>query len=264
VSVHNTGMGQTSAAAGAGPEQGRVFAAGRAVRGPDVSPDGCLRLDALARYLQEAAEGDLVDAGWGETYAWVVRRCAVEITRFPRLGQRLEVRTFCSAIGPRWAERTTTLAGARDDDGELVRARAVWAAVDSATGRPCPLGEQFHRLYAASAAGRTVSVRLSHPRPPAREDGAGDGAPWPLRATDFDASGHVNNAIYWAAAEDALAGLGWRPAGAEVEFHRAALPGCEPRLLVEPAPHGAWAWLLNGVGGPGRLLASARLARRPG
>ncbi|HTW03931.1 MAG TPA: acyl-ACP thioesterase domain-containing protein [Streptosporangiaceae bacterium] len=246
-------MDQTAAAADPGPGEGRVFAAGRAVRGPDVSLDGHLRLDTLARYLQEAAEGDLVDAGWRETYSWVVRRCAVDVTRFPRVGQRLEVRTFCSAIGPRWAERTTTLADARGDGGELIRARAVWAAVDSATGRPCPLGEQFGRLYAASAAGRTVSVRLSHPRPPGHEEGT----PWPLRATDFDASGHVNNAIYWAAAEDALAGLGWRPASAEVEFHRAALPGCEPRLLVEPAPHGAWAWLTS----DGRTLASARLAR---
>src|SRR5579872_2360647 len=175
--MHNTGMGGTPAAAQARPGQGRVFAAGRAVRGRDVSLDGRLRLDALALYLQEAAEGDLVDAGWRETYTWVVRRCAVDITRFPRLGQRVEVRTFCSATGPRWAERTTTLAGARGD--ELVRARAVWAAVDPATGRPCPLGEQFHRLYGASAAGRTVSVRLSHPRPPSPEDGGGDGRPWP-------------------------------------------------------------------------------------
>jgi acyl-ACP thioesterase len=258
--VHNTGMGQTSAAADPGPGQGRVFVRRRAVGGADVSLDGRLRLDALARYLQEAAEGDLVDAGWRETYSWVVRRCAVEITGFPLLGQRLEVRTFCSGIGPRWAERTTTLADARGE--ELIRAVAVWAAVDAATGRPCPLGEEFHRLYAASAAGRTVSVRLSHPRPPEPAEPADDqddeGTPWPLRATDFDASGHVNNAIYWAAAEDALARLGWRPAGAEVEFHRAALPGCEPRLRVEPARHGAWAWLLS----DGRPLASARLTRR--
>jgi acyl-ACP thioesterase len=257
-------MGQTSAAAEAGRGQDRVFTAGRAVRGPDVGPDGRLRLDSLARYLQEAAEGDLIDAGWRETYTWVVRRCAVDIARFPRLGQRLEVRTFCSAIGPRWAERTTMLAGSGGEGRELVRARAVWAAVDPATGRPCPLGEEFHRLYAGSAAGRTVSVRLSHPRPPERADGPADdkaGLPWPLRATDFDASGHVNNAVYWAAAEDALAGLGWRPASAEIEFHRAALPGCEPRLFVEPAPHGAWAWLLNGASGPGRPLASARLTR---
>jgi len=258
-------MDQTTA----GPAGGRAFTACRVVRGPDVSTDGRLRLDALARYLQEAAEGDLADAGWRGGYAWVVRRCAVDIGTYPRLGQRLEVRTFCSGIGPRWAERTTTLSGSAGQDveaggdRELVRAVAVWAAVDRDTGWPCPLGEEFGRIYAASAAGRAVSVRLSHPRPPGPAAGgpaAGEptqGAPWPLRVTDFDASGHVNNAIYWAAAEDALARLGWRPARAEVEFHRAALPGCEPRLLVGPAPHGAWAWLL----GNGRPLASARLAR---
>jgi acyl-ACP thioesterase len=63
----------------------------------------------------------------------VLRRCAVDIGGFPRLGQRLAVRTFCSGTGPRWAERTTTLAG---DGGELVRASAVWVAVARDTGRP--------------------------------------------------------------------------------------------------------------------------------
>ncbi len=236
----NTGMEQ----------EPRVFTSWRAVHGTDVSLDGRLRLDALARYLQAAAEGDLAGAGWRSTYDWVVRRCAVRIDGWPRLSQRLQVRTFCSAIGPRWAERTTTLAAG---DAELVRATAVWAAIDRASGRPCPLGEEFNRVYGPSAAGRTVSVRLSHPRPP--EPAAGD--PWPLRAADFDASGHVNNAVYWAAVEDTLAALGWLPGRAEIEYHRPALPGCEPRLLSSPAPHGAWAWLLNG----GRPLASARLAR---
>jgi acyl-ACP thioesterase len=241
------------------PAEGRAFTACRVVGGPDVNTDGRLRLDALARYLQEAAEGDLADARWRGTYAWVVRRCAVNIADYPRAGQRLRVRTFCSGIGPRWAERTTTLsagagaAGEAGGAGELVRAVAVWAAIDPGSGRPCPLGEQFARIYGPSAAGRTVSVRLSHPRPPE----SADGEPWPLRVSDFDASGHVNNAIYWAAAEDALAGLGWRPATAEVEFHRPALPGCRPRLLAGPAPDGAWAWLLS----DGRPLASARLAR---
>jgi acyl-ACP thioesterase len=232
------------------PAQGRVFTAGRAVRGPDVTTDGRLRLDALARYLQEAAEADLADAGWRSTYDWVVRRCALRIAGYPRLGQRLQVRTFCSAVGPRWAERTTTLASA---DGDLVQARAVWAAIDAGSGRPCPLGAEFYRLYGASAGGRSVSVRLSHPRP--ADPSAGD--PWPLRASDFDASGHVNNAVYWAAVQDAVAGLGWLPGSAEIEYHRPALPGCKPRLLSSPAPGEAWAWLLNGTA----PLASARLER---
>ena len=231
----------------------RVFVSQRAVHGTDVGLDGRLRLDALARYLQAAAEGDLAGAGYRSTYDWVVRRCAVRVRSYPRLGQRLRVRTFCSAIGPRWAERTTTLSGGDGDgDAELVRATAVWAAVDAESGRPSPLGPDFLRVYGPSAAGRTVSARLSHPRPP---EGAG-GDPWPLRAADFDASGHMNNAVYWAAVEDAVAGLGWLPAVAEVEYHRPALPGCEPRLLSSAAPGEASAWLLD----DGRPLASARMS----
>jgi acyl-ACP thioesterase len=234
----------------ADPATGRVFTASRTVRGPDVTIDGRLRLDALARYLQEAAEGDLADARLRTGYGWVVRKCAVSVASFPRLGQRLEVRTFCSAVGPRWAERTTTLGSAA---GDLVQARAVWAAVAADSGRPCPLGAEFYRVYGPSTAGRSVSVRLSHPRP-AEPSAAG---PWPLRATDFDASGHVNNTVYWAAVEDAVAGLGWLPGSAEIEYHRPALPGCSPRLLCDNGPDQAWAWLLNGAS----PLASARLDR---
>ena len=242
----------------------RVFVSRRAVHGTDLGLDGRLRLDALARYLQAAAEGDLAGAGYRSTYDWVLRRCAVRVHSYPRLGQRLRVRTFCSAIGPRWAERTTTLAdGDADGDGdgdgdgsELVRATAVWVAVDSESGRPSLLGPDFLRVYGPSAAGRTVSARLSHPRPPAPEGQQAGGEPWPLRAVDFDVSGHVNNAVYWAAVEDAVAGLGWLPAVAEVEYHRPALPGCEPRLLRSPGDTEAWAWLLDGS----RPLASARMS----
>ena len=233
----------------------RVFVSRRAVHGTDVGLDGRLRLDALARYLQAAAEGDLAGAGYPSTYDWVVRRCAVRVDSYPRLGQRLQVRTFCSGIGPRWAERTTTLA-AGDGDAELVRAVAVWAAVDSESGRPSPLGPDFLRVYGPSAAGRTVSARLSHPRPPAPEGRPEAGDPWPLRAADFDASGHMNNAVYWAAVEDAVTALGWLPAAAEIEYQRPALPGCEPRLVTSAAPGEAWAWLCSG----GRPLASARMS----
>lgn len=230
----------------------RVFALQRVVRGTDVNTDGRLRLDALARYLQDAAEDDVAEAGLRD-HVWVLRRCALDLGGFPRLGQRLTVRTFCSGIGPRWAERTTTLA---DGDGELVRATAVWAAVSADTGRPLPLGAEFHRIYGSSAGGRTASARLSHPRPP---DPSGDGlCPWPLRASDFDASGHVNNTVHWSAVEDTLAGTGWLPASAEIEYHRPALPDAEPRLLVTRAPGVVHVWLLDGTDGR-RPLASARL-----
>ena len=39
----------------ADPAQGRRYTTARLVRSTDVTPDGRLRFDALARYLQEAA-----------------------------------------------------------------------------------------------------------------------------------------------------------------------------------------------------------------
>ena len=62
------------------PAQGRVFTPPeRAVRSTDATPTGRLRLDAVARYLQEAAEDDLADARLRERTVWLVRRFALAI-----------------------------------------------------------------------------------------------------------------------------------------------------------------------------------------
>ncbi len=233
------------------PGSGRVFATRRIVRSTDVTPSGRLRLDALARYLQTAAEDDVADAALTEAIVWLVRRCKLAIRSGPVMGDRLQIRTFCSGTGARWAERTTTLLGR---DGPLIQASAVWAAVNRETGRPMPLSEAFLRTYGDAAGGRTVSARLSLGR---RGNGSRNGSrDWPLRAADFDTAGHVNNAIHWAAVEDVLAD-GWLPSVAEMEYHRAILPGCAPRLAVDEREHDARIWLLDGE----RLLASALLTR---
>jgi acyl-ACP thioesterase len=225
-----------------------MFTTAQVVRGTDVARSGRLRLDALARFLQDAAEDDLLDAGWDEPYGWLLRRCAVAVRDYPGRGQHVGVRTFCSATGPRWAERTTTLSGPA---GDLVQARALWVAVTRQDGRPCPLGQAFHRIYAPSAGGRQVSARLSLPGPP----DARAGTPWPLRATDIDLAGHVNNSVHWAAVEDVLAGLADAPVSAELEYHRPILPGQQPSLVTSHADGQAGIWLLDGAD----RLASARL-----
>ena len=230
------------------PAAGRVYAGRRIVRSTDVTPAGRLRLDALARYLQTVAEDDLADSGLLGPAVWLVRRCSLQFRGLPAMGERVTLRTFCSGTGPRWAERTTTLA---TQAGELLQASAVWAAVSRESGRPIPPGPEFEKVYGESARGRTASVRLSHRRP----GGSQRSRPWPLRAADFDTAGHVNNAIAWAAVEDLLAELGWLPARAEVEYHREIRPGCEPRLATESDGDQARLWLLDGE----RPLASALL-----
>jgi acyl-ACP thioesterase len=242
------------------PLSGRVYTTRRIVRSTDVVPSGRLRLDALARYLQIAAEDDLADSGLSEPVVWLVRRCELRIAALPAMGERLLIATFCSATGPRWAERTTTLRA--PDATPLVQASAVWAVVSAADGRPVPLSADFLAAYGESAGGRVVSARLSHPRPAIAHDGNGVGiaspsTAWPLRAVDFDTAGHVNNAVHWAVVEDELAAGNWVPSVAEVEYHRAIVRGCTPQVATDRREGETVLWLQA----DGCVLASARLSQ---
>ena len=113
------------------------------------------------------------------------------------------------------AERRSTVRG---DDGGLVEAVALWVHLDPVGARPRPMPEGFEAVYAPSAAGRRVRARLRHRGEPPTD---GESAPWRFRAADLDLADHVNNAVYWQALEEDLAGDGARePFDAEIE-HRA-------------------------------------------
>lgn len=184
------------------PGTGRLYHADRRVRFGDVHPDGRIRLDAVARYLQDVSNDDTNDAGLADADAWVVRRTVMEVRHPARFRERLALATFCSGLGGRWAERRIDLRG---EHGAVVDAAVLWVRIDGSSGRPVPLDGSFLERYAPTAAGRQVSARLQHPgEPPA----AGPGVtrrPWPVRTSDLDLLGHVNNAATWEMVEQALA-----------------------------------------------------------
>lgn len=239
------------------PPQGRVFESSRHVRATDATATGRLRLDGLARFLQDVAADDVADTGWQPPYGWLLRRCAVTVRDYPRVMDHATVRTFCSGTGPRWAQRTTTvISGGR----AVIQAVALWVAVDHATGQPCALGEEFYRFYGEAALGRRVPARLELPGP----HGSASARDWPVRAADFDTAGHVNNTVYWAALEDVIQETrASPPRRALLEYHRPILPADRPALrtaVVPPSPDGPGhtdAWLTD-AGGEIRY-ASARL-----
>jgi acyl-ACP thioesterase len=192
----------------------RVYEQTRPVRLGDADQRGRLRLDAVARHLQDVATDDYADAGLGSTpVVWVVRRAAIAATRWPRYLERVTYATFCAGIGPQWAERRTS---GRGDSGGALEASVLWAATDATTGRPVAVPEGFAQIWGVAGATRRVSARLIHDPPP---DGDA-GRCWALRSADLDVVGHVNNAGHWVAVEDQLARSlpGRDPATAECEY----------------------------------------------
>lgn len=222
------------------PTEGRVFRSEGRVRLGDVTPTGRLRLDALARYLQDIANDDAVDAQLPGAMFWVVRRTLVEVHRCPVLREAFELRTFCGGLGSRWAERRTSLVGA---DGGRVEASVLWVCVDEHSMRPARVPPEFTEHYGPAARDRRVRARLRLPDPPAETEPR----VWPLRAVDLDVLGHVNNAAYWAPVEEEIARRGLRRrVRAELEYLSGIEPGQE--VTVETSDHegGFRLWLRCG------------------
>ena len=224
------------------PDVGRRYSRAREVRLADASLNGRLRLDAIARYLQDVANDDARDAlGPEEAAPWVVRKTTIDVFQWPRFQEPIELTTFCGGTGGRWAERRTTITGR---DGGHIETASLWVHIDMDSGRPIALPATFLDLFGEPYGGRKVSGRLSHPAPP---DGAAR-RPWALRRTDFDVMGHVNNTAYWAIAEEVLAREA--PARFELEYRLPVEPGHTTDLLVADD----LVWLVGGEG----VHASAR------
>jgi acyl-ACP thioesterase len=217
------------------PASGRMFRSTRPARFGDLSPGGRLRLDAIARYVQDIASDDTTDAGLENDMAWVARRTAVELRVTPGFRESLALVTFCSGFGGRWAERRVSIRGVEGAEIETV---SLWVHLDAESGRPVPLPPDFHEIYGEAAAGRTVSARLQHPGEVPVEAVR---QPWALRFTDFDLLGHVNNAATWAMVEEVLVARRHLrpPLRAELEYRLPIERGDQVELAVVDHPDGA-------------------------
>lgn len=224
------------------PEVGRVFTSTSRIRLGDVDRRGRLRLDATARIMQDAATDDAADAALDRGYGWLVRRTLIDTTTPARLGEPVEVSTWCTGIGRSWAERRTSIVGER---GARVDAVSLWVQIDLALGRPARIGADFLDAYAAAAAGRVVSARLALGAPDSTAAALG---PWTVRRTDLDPYGHVNNAATWSFLEEAAElDMSERIGRAQMEYAQPLeADGQDPRIVCAADDTGRAAWLVDG------------------
>lgn len=179
--------------------EGRRYSGQFPVRLGDADSAGVLRLDGLARMLQDVATDDWDDAGIDSTDTWVVRRTSIRTPvggRWPKYKDEVTLTTWCGGSGAAWAERRTNV---YDGDELLLETVALWVPIDP-TGRPVRLRPSFIEVYGESMRGRKVSGRVPAPLVP---EGVMTRA-WPLRRADVDIVGHVNNAAVWQAVTEVV------------------------------------------------------------
>jgi acyl-ACP thioesterase len=176
----------------------RVYTSRRRISLSDTDATGRLRLDAVARYLQDVASEDWLDAGFDhDSHVWVVRRTALALYEQFQPEDWIELKTWCSGVAGSAAARRYSIRG---EAGGRVEAESIWIHLDHDL-RPKRLGSEFLALYGASAAGRRAHTRFTLPAPDRFA-----GSQWSFRATDIDRLGHVNNAAYWVTLEERWAG----------------------------------------------------------
>jgi acyl-ACP thioesterase len=180
------------------PPTGRVFRTAYRVRLSDTDATGRLRLDAVARYLQDAATDDVEETGWGAPeHLWVLRSVRIDVLSPCLEDREVGILTWGSGLSALAASRRWSLTG---DRGGSIEVDSTWVHLDR-DARPARIGAGFDE-YGEAAQGRSASTRLTLPAPP---EGA-PRTPWPLRVSDVDLMGHVNNAAYWSAVEHCFQG----------------------------------------------------------
>jgi len=170
------------------------------VRLADTDANDRLRLDAVARYLQDIGFEHLGAVDDGDLHqVWIVRRTVIDVVRPIEFGDHVYLRRWPSALSNRWCNMRIQISSAK---GGLIEAEAFLINIDPVAGVPARMTDRFMAPMVAV----TTEHRLRWKAVlEATSDMSATPKPFPLRIADFDRLGHVNNAVYWQAVEEELA-----------------------------------------------------------
>ncbi|MFC9898092.1 acyl-[acyl-carrier-protein] thioesterase [Nocardia sp. NPDC127579] len=181
-------------------DESRAFHEHWPVRLGDTDGRQRLRLDAVARYLQDIGYDHLTVVEDGDLHpGWIVRRTVIDVLRPIEFGDRVHLRRWPSALSNRWCNMRIKV---DSENGGLIESEMFLIHVDIEAGRPARMTDRFMAPMLAATTDHRLRWRAALAADPAPD---ADVSPFPLRVTDVDHYGHVNNAVHWEAVEEAIA-----------------------------------------------------------
>ena len=181
------------------PDAGYVYRSAWRVATGDIGGDLQLRLDSVARYIQEVGAENLVDAGEAEEHPhWLVQRTVIDVIAPIEFPNEVAFSRWCSALSSRWCTMRVDLVGS---DGGRIETEGFWIAINAKTLTPQRVTDTLIERFAST----TTQHRLKW-RPWLQNPGDLDQAmAFPLRRTDIDLFEHVTNTAYWHAIHEVMA-----------------------------------------------------------
>ncbi|WP_370329275.1 acyl-[acyl-carrier-protein] thioesterase [Mycolicibacterium hippocampi] len=181
------------------PETGYVYRTSWPVATGDLDGNLHLRLDGVARYIQEVGAENLVDAGEAEDHPhWLVQRTVIDVIEPIEFPNDITFSRWCSALSSRWCTMRVDLVGS---DGGRIETEGFWIAINSKTLTPQRVSDTLIERFAS-----TTDVHRLKWRPWLENPGNPDQTmAFPLRRTDIDIFEHVTNTAYWHAVHEVIA-----------------------------------------------------------
>ncbi|MGE0215423.1 acyl-[acyl-carrier-protein] thioesterase [Mycolicibacterium sp.] len=181
------------------PAAGYVYRTAWRVATGDLDADLHLRLDGVARYIQEVGAENLVDAGEAEDHPhWLVQRTVIDVIEPIGFPNDIGFARWCSALSSRWCTMRVDLVGSA---GGRIETEGFWIAINAKTLTPQRVTDTLVERFAST----TAEHRLKW-RPWLQNATAVDEVmPFALRRTDIDLFEHVTNTAYWHAIHEVMA-----------------------------------------------------------
>ena len=121
------------------------------VRFSEVDENGYLRFENIINYFQDCSTFQSEDLGLGvqhlreQNLVWVVSFWQIEVLKYPKLGDRIEIGTFAYDFKSFLGYRNFYM---MDENGEYIaKATSIWALLNTETGRPVKASEKDMELY---------------------------------------------------------------------------------------------------------------------